>query len=48
MAAHPYKTEVLIIGGGIAGIVAALELLDAGRQVLMLDRDVAERFGGLA
>jgi predicted oxidoreductase len=41
-------SEVIVIGGGIAGICAALELLDAGRRVLMLERDSAENFGGLA
>ena len=41
-------SEVIIIGGGIAGICAALELLGAGRKGLLLDRDKAENFGGLA
>lgn len=41
-------TEVLIIGGGIAGIVAAMELLERGKRVLILDRDAEDRFGGLA
>jgi len=38
----------VIAGGGIAGIVAALELLDRGRRVVLLDRDTEARFGGLA
>ncbi|HEY5635603.1 MAG TPA: FAD-binding dehydrogenase [Burkholderiales bacterium] len=42
------KGEVVIIGGGLAGVVCALELLEAGRQVLLLDRDTEENFGGLA
>jgi predicted oxidoreductase len=42
------RSEVVIIGGGIAGIVCALELLDAGRRVLLLDRDEEANFGGLA
>ena len=41
-------TEVVIIGAGIAGIVCALELLEQGRRVLLLDRDVPEKLGGLA
>ena len=45
---HTYHSEILIIGGGIAGITTALELLDAGRSVLLLDRDEAGAFGGLA
>ncbi|MEO1449031.1 MAG: FAD-dependent oxidoreductase, partial [Bacteroidota bacterium] len=43
-----YETEVCIIGGGLAGIVTALDLLDAGKKILMLDRDTEENFGGLA
>jgi predicted oxidoreductase len=39
---------VIVIGGGITGLTAALELLSAGREVLVLDRDVEENFGGLA
>lgn len=48
MAQTHYKTDVLIIGGGIAGIVTALELLNKGIECLILDRDTRERFGGLA
>ncbi len=48
MSLTPHRTEVLIIGGGLAGLVAALELLDAGRQVTIVDRDQPERLGGLA
>ena len=40
--------EVLVIGGGLAGIVTSLELLRAGRRVTLVDRDTPERFGGLA
>lgn len=40
--------DVLIIGGGLAGIVAALELLNQGKRVTLVDRDTAENFGGLA
>lgn len=43
-----YETEVCIIGGGLAGIVTALDLLDAGKKVLILDRDTEDQFGGLA
>ena len=41
-------SDVLVIGGGLAGIVTALEALEAGRSVTMVDRDRPERFGGLA
>lgn len=46
--AKTIKTEVLIVGGGIAGICAALELLRGGKQVLIVDRDEERHFGGLA
>lgn len=42
------RSEVIVVGGGIAGIVCALELLETGTQVLLLERDVEENFGGLA
>ena len=41
-------SDILVIGGGLAGIVTALELLRAGQRVTLVDRDSAERFGGLA
>lgn len=43
-----YEADVVIIGGGLAGIVAALDLLDAGCSVVLLDRDGEAAFGGLA
>ncbi len=43
-----YQTEVVIAGGGLAGMVTAFELLDAGKKVLLIDKDVKENFGGLA
>ncbi|QXL83422.1 FAD-dependent oxidoreductase [Comamonas sp. NLF-1-9] len=42
------QADVAIVGGGLAGIVTALELLRAGRRVALIDRDTPERFGGLA
>ena len=42
------RSEVLVIGGGIAGIATALDLLDANKSVLLLDRDEDGAFGGLA
>jgi predicted oxidoreductase len=43
-----YTADVIVVGGGIAGITTALELLDHDRNVLMLDRDEEANFGGLA
>ncbi len=42
------EADAIVVGGGIAGICAALELLDAGRTVALFERDTAENFGGLA
>jgi len=48
MGQQRFEADVVIVGGGLAGMTAACELLDLGRKVLILDRDVPERFGGLA
>jgi predicted oxidoreductase len=48
MAPRQYQSDVIVAGGGLAGIAAALELLDRGRHVLVLERDVAKNLGGLA
>ena len=43
-----YSADVIVIGAGIAGVTAAIELLNRGRRVLLLDRDAEENMGGLA
>lgn len=43
-----YQSQTLVIGGGIAGICTALELLDHNQSVLLIDRDSEEKFGGMA
>ena len=42
------QSDVLVVGGGLAGIVTALEALRAGQRVTLVDRDTPARFGGLA
>lgn len=48
MAGTAYQTDVAIIGGGIAGVVTALELLGAGKSVAIFEREPEARFGGSA
>src|SRR5690349_25123437 len=42
------SADVVVVGAGIAGLVATLELLEHGRDVLLIDRCKPEEVGGLA
>jgi len=44
----PQQSDVVVVGGGLAGFVTALEALRAGQRVTLVDRDTPERLGGLA
>ncbi len=48
MKKYNYKSDIVIIGGGISGITAAIELLNANKKVIIIERDLKENFGGLA
>src|SRR5450756_1795843 len=48
MTENLLRADVVIAGAGLAGLVAAHELLDHGKSVLLLDKDVPENLGGLA
>jgi len=41
-------SDIVIIGAGVAGLVAAYECLERGRSVTIVDRHAAENVGGLA
>lgn len=41
-------TDVIVVGAGLAGLVAAAELADAGRRVLLLDQEGEQNLGGQA
>jgi uncharacterized protein len=44
----PLRADVVVVGAGIAGLVTTLELLEHGRDVLLLDRCRPDELGGLA
>ncbi len=48
MTPNTLQADVVIAGAGLAGLVAAHELLGRGKSVLLLDKDVPENLGGLA
>lgn len=41
-------TDVIIVGAGLAGLVAATELVDRGKRVLLLDQEGEQNLGGQA
>src|SRR3954463_14307527 len=41
-------TDAIVVGGGLAGLVAAAELADAGRRVIVLDQEPEASLGGQA
>ena len=41
-------TDAIIVGAGLAGLVAACELVDAGREVVILDQEPEQSLGGQA
>lgn len=42
------ETDVIIVGGGLAGLVAACELADAKRRVVVVDQEPEQSLGGQA
>src|SRR5215213_792811 len=40
--------DVIVVGAGLAGLVAACELAERGRRVLVLDQENANNLGGQA
>ncbi|MER7817616.1 FAD-binding dehydrogenase [Streptomyces sp. NPDC096153] len=43
-----YDADVIVIGAGLAGLVATAELVDAGRKVVLLDQEPERSMGGQA
>ncbi|MDB4892527.1 MAG: fumarate reductase/succinate dehydrogenase flavoprotein domain protein [Gemmatimonadetes bacterium] len=42
------NADVIVVGGGLAGLVAAAELSDAGRRVVIVDQEPEASLGGQA
>lgn len=42
------STDAIVIGAGLAGLVAAAELVDAGKRVTILEQEPEPNFGGQA
>ncbi|MFL6024041.1 MAG: FAD-dependent oxidoreductase, partial [Marmoricola sp.] len=40
--------DVIVVGAGLAGLVATAELADAGKKVLLLDQEPEQSLGGQA
>src|ERR1700733_5336247 len=40
--------DVIVVGAGLAGLVAAAEAAEAGRRVLLLDQEPEQSLGGQA
>lgn len=43
-----YDADVIVIGAGLAGLVATAELADAGKKVILLDQEPEQSLGGQA
>ena len=48
MPGAPYDCDVVVIGAGLAGLVATAELADAGRRVVLLEQEPEASLGGQA
>jgi predicted oxidoreductase len=40
--------DAIVVGGGLAGLVATAELIDAGKRVILLDQEPEQSLGGQA
>src|SRR5712671_2354487 len=40
--------DAIVVGGGLAGLVAATELIEVGKRVILLDQEPAQSLGGQA
>src|SRR2546423_13717466 len=40
--------DIIVVGGGLAGLVAATEIADAGKHVIVVDQEPEQSLGGQA
>ncbi|KAD3514953.1 FAD-binding dehydrogenase [Arthrobacter yangruifuii] len=45
---QPKDADVIVVGAGLAGLVATAELVDAGRSVILVEQEGAQNLGGQA
>ena len=45
---QPQQADIIVVGAGLAGLVAAAEAADAGRSVLLVDQEPEQSLGGQA
>jgi len=43
-----YDADAIVVGAGLAGLVAAMELANAGKRVIVVDQEPAQSLGGQA
>src|SRR6201993_3926938 len=42
------QADVIVVGGGLSGLVAATEIADAGKRVILIDQEGEQSLGGQA
>ena len=40
--------DVIVVGGGLAGLIAATEIADSGKRVIVVDQEGEQSLGGQA
>jgi predicted oxidoreductase len=48
MPKKPVSYDAIVVGAGLAGLVATAELVDAGKRVVLLDQEPESSLGGQA
>ena len=42
------KTDVIVVGGGLAGLAAATEIAESGKKVVLIEQEAQQNLGGQA